>query len=243
MDYDNFGSILTSKRLPTFIPNRINGISGKQLIEGTGISSDLNLEGNGIYAFRNTFSELENVDGLRLGIDKFDNKAKFFIGDPNHFMKWDGENATINGKLYSVEGNIGGWIINSDSLTGTKVKLKSTGEIISGNISGNRVEMDGLAEEVRFYASDGTKTATIRTAGNSLNSGLVIDINELTAQGSFDVNIGAENHLSIYQSAAGLSSVDITAVFVNIKGDEVVIDSPSITFKDSLVPVVYQTYP
>ena len=162
MDYDNFGSILTSKRLPTFIPNRINGISGKQLIEGTGISSDLNLEGNGIYAFRNTFSELENVDGLRLGIDKFDNKAKFFIGDPNHFMKWDGENATINGKLYSVEGDIGGWIINSTSLTGNQAKLLSSGSLELGVSGGRQIIIDGNNEKMEFYSSDGVLRAVMQ---------------------------------------------------------------------------------
>lgn len=212
MDYDNFGTKLSSKRSPTFLPNRVNGISGKQLVAGTGFASDIEMESNAMFAFKNTFDEAEAIEGLRMGIDQFDNKPKFFIGDPTHFMKWDGTNATINGILYSTEGNIAGWIINTDSLTGTNVKLKSTGEIISGSFAGQRVEIDGISEEIRFYNTNGVLTNKITSGGTALLPEFIFDVNTVAAGGSFVINVGGDQLIALSQSGvSGNSFVDITA--------------------------------
>ena len=160
MDYDNFGTKLSSKRSPTFLPNRVNGISGKQLVAGTGFASDIEMESNAMFAFKNTFDEAEAIEGLRMGIDQFDNKPKFFIGDPTHFMKWDGTNATINGILYSTEGNIAGWIISNNQLYNTNIVLDSSGFIQVGDPSGKKILIDSTLESVAFYDSSSTLKGT-----------------------------------------------------------------------------------
>jgi hypothetical protein len=211
MDYDNFGTKIAAKRQPSFLPNRVNGISGKQLISGTGFASDVSMESNALFAFRDTFSEQEASDGFRLGIDQFDNKAKFFIGNQTRFMKWDGANATINGILYSTEGNIAGWVIGTDALTGSNVKLKSTGEIISGSFGGNRVEIDGASQEVRFYNSTGVLTNRITSTGTASQPEFIFDVNTTGAGGAFVVTVGGDEVLALSQGAQGKTFVTLAS--------------------------------
>jgi len=226
MEYDNFGTLISGKRTPSFIPNRINAISGKQLMSGTGISSDLEMEGNALFAFRNTFTETENVEGFRLGIDQFDNQGKFFIGDSNHFFKWDGNNATINGILFSTEGNIAGWTITNTALTGNKVRLSSGGVITSGDFTGRRTEIDGINENIIFYNDSGVKAAVIDVdTSDPAFPNIRIDVTaNSSAGGSASFGVDGAANIQVNQApTSGLITVDIAGGIVNVTGRDVTV--------------------
>lgn len=211
--YDSFGTSLGSKKEPTFLPNRVNSISGKQIGEGAALSSDLNIESGALWAYKETFDPTENNDGMRLGLDKFDSKAKFIIGDPSHYLLWDGNNATIRGKIFSTEGEIGGWVLSTDALTGDKVKLDSTGIITAGDFTGQRVEMSGSDNTLIFYDESGNERGRLFATDTALSLDPVIALtgSENVFIGVFDGGMGYYN---LYIDTTGQATFNLPEVYV-----------------------------
>lgn len=65
-------------------------------------------------------------NSIYIGKDQTSSKYILQIGNQNNFLKYDGEDLQLTGKITTTQGLIGGWSINSSSLSSNKVNILST---------------------------------------------------------------------------------------------------------------------
>lgn len=104
------------------------------------------------------------------------------LGNASNYLQWNGSALSIVGSITATTGTIGGWTINSSSLTGGGVTLSSTGVITGGVIrtssSGAKVQMNDATDALEIYDSSSVKRMTLdnneltffNSAGNELGS-------------------------------------------------------------------------
>jgi len=135
----------------SFPNNKIKSLSVEKLISGTIKSQQITLDivdGEGdIYIAGGTFDAATwtATGGFILGLDDSDsNVEKFFIGDATTSIDWNVttvDTLTIKGVITATSGSIGGWTINSDSLTASSGEVGISSAITAG-------------DDIRFWAGD-----------------------------------------------------------------------------------------
>lgn len=108
--------------------------------------------------------------------------------------------ATITGNITATTlsansgGTIGGFTIGPSSLTGTNIKLESTGIITAGNFSGQRIEMNGSVGTLIFYQPSGTKvgamTGDVFVGTSGSTTGIVFSDSVATLTAALDLGAG-----------------------------------------------------
>lgn len=212
---------------PTLNPNEVNATipdssleGGKvkelevdKLIAGTITSESIVLavkEGEGDVEIRagiatGDFNNTEARSGFIWGIDDSDNDvAKFFVGNNTNYVKWDGNTLTISGSVTATSGTIGGWTINSTSITDAAGVVGMSSAVTGG-------------DDIRFWAGDTTPaSAEFRvtesgalTASSGTIGGFTITSTALTggiirtaSSGARIVLDGTNNRIDIFDASA-----------------------------------------
>lgn len=100
----------------------------------------------------------DTIAGFLMGLDGTDNIYKWIIGDSSSSADWAVTTAatlTIKGTIVASAGIIGGWTINTTTLTGGDTTLDSTGVITLGT-GNNIVKLSSVDATYRIWVGNAT---------------------------------------------------------------------------------------
>lgn len=153
---------------------------------GSGSSTgQVSQDAGAIFSGKTAFNN--DVAGYRLGVDEATRIAKFFIGDQQNYLNWDGDELVIAGNITATTGSIGGFEIEADHIrdTGNTMGMSS---VVSGD------------DDIRFWAGDTfenreTAPFSVSESGRVVASDIIITGGSVSAsildgvieQGNLDV--------------------------------------------------------
>lgn len=155
---DDLYTTPVSRALAEPVPNAQNQFAdavGPQTIASGKLLGDLEQTAGAIFNGKESFAN--DVLGFRLGVDEADGVAKFFIGDTDTYLNWDGQQLLIQGVLQ-------GSVINGSTITGGTIQTSATGD---------RIAIEGASNSIRFY-DDADIVAEIKPRVDGQNRGFEI---------------------------------------------------------------------
>jgi microcystin-dependent protein len=188
------------------------------------------------------------------------NNSVTFSGTDATYRLWaghaDGASAPFSveadGSIYSIDGLIGGWTIDSDSISQNDLDLQSVGRIIAGTgddiiqldsqdptwriWAGNAVAADALFRVNKFgqvYVGDGFVTGTLKSTnfisgqqGFSLDSSGLAEFDEIIARGRLQAVVFAEASISVASGKLMITDGSVLAEEMPDTQDYFVVDNP-----------------
>jgi hypothetical protein len=118
--------------------------------------------GTGTYANANTYFYVDTVSGGRMSLG-----SKFV---------WDGSNLTLDGTITATAGSIGGWAINSTTISRNNAILDSAGQLILGT-SNDIIYISAVDANYRLWVGDTTAASasfSVTKQGVMFSSGATI---------------------------------------------------------------------
>lgn len=138
--------------------NNSNNVQVSASDMGGGVSTATTTQQAGGAATQQGKSTFDNtVPGYILGFDPKDGYAKFYIGNATNYLNWTGTALNIKGTITATSGTIGGWQINTTTLSANSgaVILDSAGQITLGT-SNSVVVLSSTDPTYRLWAGNAT---------------------------------------------------------------------------------------
>lgn len=178
----------------------IEGTVPRTILSGEVVSL-LNQEVGALFSGKTDFSN--TVSGYRLGIDT-DGTVKFYIGNSTNYLNWNGSTLVIAGAITATSGTIGGWSIDTTTLTGGNTILDSSGKLTLG--TSNDVAILSSADATyRLWVGHATATSAPFSV---TKAGAVTASNVSITGGSISIGGNAVIDSSGFATFIGVSSLN-----------------------------------
>ena len=197
------------------------GISAKSIISGE-LAAALEQVQEALKSGKTAFSITQ--PGYILGIDPADGLAKFYLGNSTNYMFFDGNTLQITGG--TVVGDVGGFIVTANALTGGALVLDSSANRITWGTANDVMIADADDATYRLWIGN----ATAASAPFSVTKAGVTLVTQITAT---SIIIGANTiTTSEWANLDGLNQTVATGsspTFVNLTITSLIIGANTIT--------------